>query len=121
MENASHLTKGSIKYASSVASSPPMRFSSALDRVDAEQGCVALRDDFAVCGPFMDEKMKDLFIPRSEVEDVIGGTCYTALSGKSNALEVCAPSRKEAHLHMQSVVRDGLITDLHDLVSGRRK
>ena len=50
----------------------------------------------------------DLLIPRSEVEGAIGGSCFNVVDSGNAKVEVCAPSRKEAHLKLQEVLKDGL-------------
>lgn len=71
------------------------------------QKCLALRDNFAVCGPAPDDVLSHLLIDRSEIENTINGTCYTAVHGYGGqSIEVCASSLKEAHLTMQEVGKD---------------
>lgn len=77
-----------------------------------EQKCMVLRENLAVCGPVPRHENKEygitvsneLFVPPDEIQD----KCYTVmeyknLSGQKAALQVCAPSRKEAHLELQNI------------------
>ena len=54
-----------------------------------------------------DEILSDLLIDRKNIENVIQGTCYTVAKAEGGeTLEVCAPSRKEAHLTIQELGKD---------------
>ena len=81
--------------------------------------CLALRDDFAICAPFDDNVGRDLLIPREDIERDIGGSCWPVVDGQQSSVEVCALSRKEAHLKMQEVVKDGLehAHEFHEMLS----
>lgn len=78
----------------------------ALDNVNTENHkCMALRDSLAVCGPTPDNFMNDVLIERENVQTVMNGVeCFTVAEAKGGEkVEVCAPSRKEAHLQMQTL------------------
>ena len=78
----------------------------ALDKVNTENHkCLALRDNLAVCGPAPDNFMNDVLIEREKVETVMNGVeCFTVAQAEGGEmLEVCAPSRMEAHLQMQAI------------------
>ena len=78
----------------------------ALDNVNSENHkCLALRDNLAVCGPAPDNFMNDVLIEREKVETVMNGVeCFTVAQAEGGEMmEVCAPSRMEAHLQMQAI------------------
>ena len=76
----------------------------------SSQKCVALRDDFLVCGPMPAAEPSfgydpDVLMPRQNILM----PCYSVLTTEAgNRVEVCAPTRKDAHLRMQEIAKDGL-------------
>lgn len=78
--------------------------------------CIALRDDFLVCSTVPPDLLLGEFAPVAPGLDVLMPRenvklpCYTVLTNVDGPekVEVCAPTRKDAHLRMQEIAKDGL-------------
>jgi hypothetical protein len=78
--------------------------------------CAALRHDFAICGPVPVE-LSEVFIPKDKLNEEMGYDlqCFPTKFryGSGPQIEACALSKKESHLHLQSIGKEFLSSMIH--------